>query len=742
MNRPRILHLRASNFVGGPESQLLRYADADRNGPWEMVFGVYVGEYEGREFRDAIQSRGLDVVSLRMGSLVASVRELVQVVRDKKIGLICAHGYKADIVAVIAGRICGIPVACFLRGWTRENRRVRLYEVLDRFFLRFAPRIVCLSKSQAKRVSGQPFLPARIRIVTNAIDASPVAPGAQHAAREELLRRFALPAESVLVATAGRLSPEKGVGDFLEAAALVNKQVPNARFLIFGSGALQDELEKKAGALGLQNHVTFAGFAQDLRSVLPGIDVLVNPSHSEVMPNVVMEGMAAAVPVVATAVGGVEEIAGPDRTVRLVSAGEPEEQALAIIELLEHRDQALALAAAGHERIAQAYSVETQREQFHAMYREFLPSVPAPQVASRAEGELPFLSVVLPVRNEQAHIQGVLAQLEAQEYPRDRFEVIAAVGTSTDRTAEVIQEFAERSTMSIRRFDNPSKLSSAGRNIGARHARGEYIIYVDGHCHIPSNTLLRDAASLFEQTGADCFCRPQPLTMNGNSLFQNAVAQARATSLGHGRDSTIFATDYEGPVDPSSSGAMYRRGVFERIGYYDESFDACEDVEFNYRVFKAGLVSHISPRLTILYQPRNTVRRLWQQMLRYGRGRFRLIEKHPDAFSLSQVVPAAFVLWIVFGGLASLISRPFSLAFASSLGVYAAVVLAFSVVLGFRHGASNLLMAPIIYPTIHLGLGAGFLAEALKLGGHKSGSHPKVSAAATEKPTPPSSVRT
>ncbi len=742
MNRPRILHLRASNFVGGPESQLLRYAQADRNGPWELVFGVYVGEYEGREFRDAIQSRGMEVVSLRMGSLVTSVRDLVQVIREKKIGLICAHGYKADIVGLLAGRACGIPVACFLRGWTKENRRVRLYEILDRLFLRFAPRIVCLSASQAQRVSGKPFRPAKIRIVTNAIDASPIAPGAVDAARAELQRKFALPEGCALVATAGRLSPEKGVGDFLEAAALVHQRVPRARFLIFGSGALEEELQRKAGALGLQDHVTFAGFERELRNVLPGVDVLVNPSHSEVMPNVVMEGMAACVPVVATAVGGVEEIAGPHRTVRLVPPAQPEAQAQAIVELLDQPDRAQALAKAGHQRITQAYSVETQIEQFHTLYGEFLPSAPAMRVATRADGELPFLSVVLPVRNEEAHIKSVLAQLDAQEYPRDRFEVIVAVGTSTDRTIEVIQEFAEASTMSLRLLDNPSKLSSAGRNIGARHARGEYVIYVDGHCHIPSKTLLRDTVSLFEQTGADCFCRPQPLTMNGNSVFQNVVAQARATSLGHGRDSTIFATDYEGPVDPSSSGAMYRRSVFERIGYYDESFDACEDVEFNYRVFKAGLVSHISPRLAILYQPRDSVSRLWQQMMRYGRGRYRLIRKHRDAFSVAQIVPAAFVLWIVLGGAAALLSRPFAVAFGLSLAVYATVVLIFSLALGFRHGASNFLMAPIVYPTIHLGLGAGFLAEALKPRGDRSRSETKVSTAATEKPTPPSSVRT
>jgi hypothetical protein len=84
---------------------------------------------------------------------------------------------------------------------------------------------------------------------------------------------------------------------------------------------------------------------------------------------------------------------------------------------------------------------------------------------------------------------------------------------------------------------------------------------------------------------------PAPETL----LFQDVLAHARATPLGHGRDSTIFSLDQEGPVNPMSAGALYRRSVFDRIGYYDESFDACEDVEFNYRVWKAGL--------TVDYQP-------------------------------------------------------------------------------------------------------------------------------------------
>jgi succinoglycan biosynthesis protein ExoA len=730
------MHLRASNFVGGPESQLLRYAVLDRDGPCEILLGIYVGPEEGTELRDAAGSCGLGVIPLPVRCLASSVYDLVNALQRGEVQLLCTHGYRADMVGLLAGRLAGVPVACFLRGWTRENRRVRLYEALDRCCLRFAQRIVCLSSSQADRVSRDRSLSAKIRIVINAIDAYDVDASVRTSARHELQRRFNLPEKCALIATAGRLSPEKAVGDFLDAAFLLRLWRSDIRFLIFGSGPLELELKKKVVELGLQDFVTFAGFERNLRTLLPGVNVLVNPSHSEEMPNVVLEGMAACIPVIATAVGGVEEIAGPQGAIRLVPPGNPSAQTDAVIELLRNPDRAIELAKAGHDRTKE-YSPEKQRGQFHALYKELLPTLLASPVASVPTSDesnssfkkiphghqLPFVSIVLPVRNEETHIGAVLAQLHEQDYPHDRFEVVVAVGASGDRTTQVIQDFKENAIISVRQFDNPHGLSSAGRNIGALNARGDYLIFIDGHCRIPSKTLLRDAVQLFRETGADCLCRPQPLTMGGNSLFQDMIAHTRATLLGHGRDSTIFDTNEEGPVSPLSAGAMYRRNIFDRIGFYDETFDACEDVEFNYRVFKAGLKSYISPRLAIFYQPRATTRLLWQQMIRYGRGRFRLIQKHRDAFSFSQITPSAFLLWLALGLVASAFSRPFSLVFSLSLLTYAAVVLSFSLMLGCRHGFNHVLICPLIYLTIHLGLGTGFLLQALEaLGRRKYGN--------------------
>jgi hypothetical protein len=105
------------------------------------------------------------------------------------------------------------------------------------------------------------------------------------------------------------------------------------------------------------------------------------------------------------------------------------------------------------------------------------------------------------------------------------------------------------------------------------------------------------------------------------------------------------------------------------------------------------------------------LRSLWQQMIRYGRGRYRLIRKHPPAFSAAQVVPPLFVIWFALTGAGSFYSPYVSLMFLGTLLLYFTVVLGFSVGLAIRYGWRYLIQAPQVYAVIHFGLGAGFLME-------------------------------
>ncbi len=323
------------------------------------------------------------------------------------------------------------------------------------------------------------------------------------------------------------------------------------------------------------------------------------------------------------------------------------------------------------------------------------------------------VSVVLPVRNEVECLPGLLESLMQQDFPRGQFEILVCDGGSTDGTRERVLQLAQSSPVHLALIDNPKVRSGPGRNAGVRSARGAIIVFLDGHCEIPSRTLLRDTVTLFEETDADCLCRPQPLLASSASRQRQRIAATRASTLGHGRDSLIYNMDFAGYVDPASSGASYRREVFDAIGMYDERFDACEDVEFNTRLRKAGMKAYTDPRLAIFYEARGTVRALFRQMVRYGRGRVRLALKHPDGISLSQFAPLLLLLLCAVAPLAWPSGAAMRAALLFTPALYALVVLASAVQLARAEGLEYLWHAPVIYAAIHFGLGVGMLLESV-----------------------------
>jgi glycosyltransferase involved in cell wall biosynthesis len=319
----------------------------------------------------------------------------------------------------------------------------------------------------------------------------------------------------------------------------------------------------------------------------------------------------------------------------------------------------------------------------------------------------PLVSVVLPVRNEAAHIEDVLADLRAQEFPADRVEVLVVDGESTDDTRERVRRVASADPR-VRLLENPARLSSAARALGARESRGLYVAYVDGHCRIPSRTWLADHVEAFERTGARCLARPQPLDRLGGGYRARAIAAARHSPFGHSVRSTIFG-DAEGPVDPTSSGAAYRREVFDVVGTFDAAFDACEDVEFNHRVAKAGLLAWSSPKFAVEYAPRGSYRALFRQMYRYGLGRARLHRKHRDAFRVEALAPAAFAAGLPVLAASPLLPSPGPLVVAAPYALYALLAVLFGVLSASRRGATLFPGILVAFPTIHAGLGLGYL---------------------------------
>ena len=336
------------------------------------------------------------------------------------------------------------------------------------------------------------------------------------------------------------------------------------------------------------------------------------------------------------------------------------------------------------------------------------------------------LSVIMPVRNEADHIADALDRLLAQQYETGKLEILVVDGMSEDTTPQIVQEYAQKHPH-IRYLENPKRLSSAARNVAIKHAKGEAVIIADGHCFMDDNEMLRRVDEAFARSGADCLGRPIVTYERKDAPpFQWANAIARESWLGHHPDSFMYSGQAQ--FSPASSTAIaYRMSVFEKVGLFDENFDAAEDFEFNTRIDEAGLKCWFDPAIAIRYEPRKTLGGLWAQVGRYGRGRVRLWRKHRHTASLKSFAPGLFVFWLCAAALyfpivwlifsLDVILNVFPLSIISWGNIaifflYAAVIVGESIRLAFKQKRWDILpRLPVVFYFIHFGYGWGVLRE-------------------------------
>lgn len=321
-----------------------------------------------------------------------------------------------------------------------------------------------------------------------------------------------------------------------------------------------------------------------------------------------------------------------------------------------------------------------------------------------------FISVVVPIRNEEKFIAMTLNGLLGQDYPPDAFEVLVVDGDSTDASRKVVDDYVQDHEH-VQLLHNPRVWSSAARNIGIENAQGEIVIIVDGHCQFVDDQYLQNVARAFQRTDIDCLGRAQPLDVTGGTPLQRAIAIARSSRLGHHPDSFIYS-DQEQTVPAHSVAVAYRKSVFERIGNFDESFDACEDVELNHRIDLLGLKCLLTPSIQLKYHPRSSLGGLFRQMNRYGRGRVRLLRKHKDTFSLKSLAPAALLAGVVLGGVAAIFIPVLQIPYLLVVGTYLAIVFGFAISSAIAaRTLSFLWLVPMVVFAIHFGAGYGLLKE-------------------------------
>jgi len=366
-----ILHLTGSPFFGGPERLMLGLAQSLPES-CRSAFALFADHGSSRAFGRQLLDQGMETTTLTYDTpqLPAMVRELTSRLREWDVDVLCCHGYKADLVGLMAARRAGVPAIAMSHGWTAETWKVRVYEALDRACLRRMARVVCVSAGQAEKVRRAGVRPDRGTVIRNAVRAERF--DRVDPADRQVLEGMFPHAPARIIGSAGRLSPEKGFDMLVEAAAIVARSDPGAGFVHFGDGPLRQAIRRRIGELGLEQRFILAGLRDDLDRFLPHWDLSVLPSFTEGLPTVVLESYAAGVPVVATAVGGTPEAVADGVDGYLVQPGDPTALARRILDLLGADDRRREMGRLGRRRIRAEFTFDAQATRFQRVCEQLL----------------------------------------------------------------------------------------------------------------------------------------------------------------------------------------------------------------------------------------------------------------------------------------------------------------------------------------------------------------------------------
>ena len=367
--RGTVLHLCSSLGIYGAESVILMLATEQHRGEWEPVIGVIRNEYCPHvELADEANNRGLqsEVLSCARRFDLGLVRRLRRLLVDRQVAVLHTHGYKANFHGLLAAIHTPTRLVATCHNWTLADARLRFYAWLDQQLLRRLGRVVAVSTQVRETLLALGLPGEHVETIPNGVA---VERFDGPAGVDELRENLGLSAHERVIAVVGRLSPEKGHRFLLEAAKQLVDEFPECRFLLVGDGPEEAELRRKCRLLGLESRVIFAGVRR-VEPVYRLAECVVIPSLTEGLPMVLLEAMAARVPVVATRVGEIPTVLDGGAAGVLVEPADIDGLRSGIRQLLDSRETGRQLAERAYDRVRRCYSARAMAERYARIYAQ------------------------------------------------------------------------------------------------------------------------------------------------------------------------------------------------------------------------------------------------------------------------------------------------------------------------------------------------------------------------------------
>mgnify|MGYP000468684849 CR=1 FL=1 len=364
-----VLHLISSNGLFGAEKVMLSLAkriNCNRIKPYIVSVNNYYNPHFEVVKKAQENNLPVFVVDSKRKFDLRTIRDLCNIIKINRIDLIHTHNYKANFLGFIVSKKLKLPIVTTLHGYIGDGLRLKFYESLDRFLLRFFNKVIlvdeCLKENCSKNLN--------YTIIHNGIeiDDSMLHIRPSHEIRKEL----GVATDKTIIGAVGRLSKEKGISYLLKAFAVLVKRNHNLQLLIVGEGPLRDNLEKLCKELNIKKDVIFTGFQEEVDKYYSVMDIYVCSSLIEHFPLSVMEAMKHGLAVIATNVGGTPKLIRDNSTGLLIKPYSTKEIYDSLKILIEDNSLRTRLGEEGRRFIIENFSIDGMVKRYEKIYEEVI----------------------------------------------------------------------------------------------------------------------------------------------------------------------------------------------------------------------------------------------------------------------------------------------------------------------------------------------------------------------------------
>lgn len=314
-----------------------------------------------------------------------------------------------------------------------------------------------------------------------------------------------------------------------------------------------------------------------------------------------------------------------------------------------------------------------------------------------------LVSLIVPILNEETFIESCVRSLRAQDIPAEQMEILLLDGQSTDGTPEILSRLAAEDPAHIRVIPNPGRIQSAAMNLGARNARGKYLVRIDAHAEYPANYVSTCIRMLEEKQAVNAGCSVKTVARTD---MGKVIAMLMTSPFGVG--GSQFRTGAKsGYVDTVPFGT-FRKDDFLRLGGFDERLTRNEDNEFNNRILQSGGKIYMTSRVQSTYYCRETAKELGAMAFANGKWAVIAAKICPGCMSVKYFVPLLFTLSLVGMPVLSCLWGGFAALFGLELAAYG--LLALLSALQKTRRFCQLVRLICLFPLFHICYGAGSLA--------------------------------